>query len=323
MIDLVLGGPDMSGTSTQVKDLVDHLRAKDMTIKDLSGTEIDALFHAQDFLQYNQGHETLRSFVTDTGRLSDALHTFNQAVIEYLGALQVASCVDNGITAYIDPNSADVWVMEEPTRRSSGQVCRVIEQNRSKFKPNNFDEENEAFSNLFKINPMAAAYAHQAYRTDEFLRFRGPLRDAGKIVIRSRSEESACYQIFHQTELPDGISLQDYIDLPGHEIAFGNPPTHIFVACAPENWTEKEYLELKRERSGNRTLDDHEVNAGYQLLVNKRYATEWIDELYQQGCESYGSTPPEITRFNLYDKPEVIKAQMTAKLDEILKAKEA
>ena len=77
--------------------------------------------------------------------------------------------MQNKVTSYIDPNSADVWIMEEPTKRGAGQVNRVIEQNRSAFN----DE----------LNPKAAAETHSVYRTDEFLRFRKPLRENNKIII--------------------------------------------------------------------------------------------------------------------------------------------
>lgn len=319
MIDLVLGGPDMSGTSTQVKDLVDNLRDRGMKIRDLRGNDNDTLFHAEVFSQYNEGYERRRDFLFDLDQHENATNTFRLILQDCELTNKVASCVRNDLDEYVNPNSADVWIMEEPPNRNGGQVCRVIEQRRSQYRPEGIDYQGKKFSNLFKINPIAAALAHQSYRTGEFMQFRGPLRDASKIIIRSRSEESACYQVFDKDLLPDGIGIEDYLSLPGHKVAFSKPPTDIFVACAHQGWTEKEYLELKRERSGDRTLDDHETNAAYQVMVNERYATDWIDNLYARGCEMYNSIPPEITRFNLYDSPKVIKEQMTAKLDEIMR----
>ena len=150
-------------------------------------------------------------------------HTkFFQNVNEFLSLggtnadLKIASCVQNKSSTYVDPETADAWIFEEPTKRGAGQVNRTIEQHRSQYGSS--------------IDPIAAAYCHQVYRIDEFLRFREPLRKAGKIIIRSRSEESACYQIRDKKALPHGIDEKTYLSLPGHKIAFANPPTHIFIA---------------------------------------------------------------------------------------------
>lgn len=194
--------------------------------------------------------------------------------------------------------------MEEPTKRGAGQLNRTIEQNRSQFG----DE----------MNSIAASLAHQAYRTDEFLRFRQVFREKNKIILRSRSEESACYQIFDSQFLKNGISMDDYLHLPGHKIAFNHTPTNIFVVCGPESWTTQDYLQLKSERSNGRAIDDYENNPEYQVLVNKRYASGWIDELYKKGCAMHGGTTPEITRFNIYDSKEQIKEKMISKLETIL-----
>ena len=65
MIDLVIGGPDMSGTSTQIKDLVDFFKSIGKIVKDISGTEIDALFHAEIFNEFNNNYLNLKEFLND------------------------------------------------------------------------------------------------------------------------------------------------------------------------------------------------------------------------------------------------------------------
>ncbi len=303
-LDLVIAGPDMSGTSTQIGDIVNYFKKKNLAVRDLRGTEIDALFHAEIFRLLNSKFSSVSElpehirnyFLFKTYKLMSGGGT-NQD-------LQIASCVRNNVTTYIDPNSADVWIMEEPTKRGAGQLNRTIEQNRSQFG----DE----------MNPIAAALAHQAYRTDEFLRFRKAFRGNNKIIIRSRSEESACYQILDSQFLQNGISMEDYLNLPGHKIAFKNSPTNIFVVCGPEDWTTQDYLKLKSQRSNGRAIDDYESNAEYQVLVNKRYASNWIDELYEKGCAIHGGIVPEITRFNIYDSKGQIKEKIISKLETIL-----
>lgn len=316
-VDLVIGGPDMSGTSTQVEDMMRYFENKGMFVRDIRGTEVDALFHVSLFEGINSGLKSFekfreKSWITDN---SEAITNFYGATTGLLfGAgtnqdLRVASMVENDVTTYVNPDSADVWVMEEPTKRGAGQVCRVIEQNRSKFGG--------------VINPTAAAEAHSVYRTDEFLRFREPLREKGKIIVRSRSEESGCYQIFDEKSLPNGVSRDYYLNLSGHNVAFANPPSDIFVVCGSGNWTERDYLDLKRERSGkDRTEDDHEADAGYQVLVNRRYATDWLEGLYEEGCGRFGAAVPRITRFSIYDSKAEIREKMNSKLEEIMESRD-
>ncbi|MBN2892031.1 MAG: hypothetical protein JXL97_09200, partial [Bacteroidales bacterium] len=132
-LDLVIAGPDMSGTSTQINDIIKFLESKNLKVKDLRGTEIDALFHAEKFSEinsyYNSIHEMPRDlqayFLIKAQNLMSGGGT-NQD-------LQIASCIKNNVTTYINPDSADAWIMEEPTKRGAGQVNRTIEQNRSKF----------------------------------------------------------------------------------------------------------------------------------------------------------------------------------------------
>ncbi|MBR9683059.1 hypothetical protein GOV03_00790 [Candidatus Woesearchaeota archaeon] len=310
-IDLVIGGPDMSGTSTQIDDIVDFFQLEGKVVRDLRGNEIHALFHAQIFSEYNSDYLNLEQFLTskEVGTEEKKEFIFKASSLLIAGDrnrdLKIASFLKNGVSTYIDPDSAEVWIMEEPTKRGAGQVNRTIEQQRTKYGS--------------ELDPVAAAYAHQAYRIDEFLRFRNVLRGKNKIIVRSRSEESACYQVHDQKVLPTGISREQYLSLPGHKIAFGNPPTHLFIVCASSSWTREEYVLLKKERSEGRLIDDHEANVDYQLLVNRRYTTNWLEELYVEGQKMYGAKVPEITRFDIYASKQQIKKQMLDQLGFILR----
>ena len=141
MIDLVIGGPDMSGTSTQIQNTIEFFQQRGKKVRDISGTEIDALFHADIFSVINKIHPNLKSFLQDERIFQETKTGFlYQAHLLLAGLdrgtnmdLKVASMVENDISTYIDPNAADVWVMEEPTKRGAGQVNRVIEQNRSRW----------------------------------------------------------------------------------------------------------------------------------------------------------------------------------------------
>ncbi len=309
MIDLVISGPDMSGTGTQVNNTVEQFKYLGKKVRDIRGTEIEALFHADIFDGVNENYLNLKEFLADSIDEYLKKELVFQANKLLIGGgtnedLKIASFTKNDVSTYINPHKADVWVMEEPTKRGSGQVNRSIEQQRTKYGSS--------------LDATAAAYSHQVYRIDEFLRFRKVLREENKIIIRSRSEESACYQIFDQEFIPNGISRQEYINLPGHKISFANPPTHIFIVCANENWSKEQFLELKRERSGGRLIDDHEANVNYQLLVNKRYSTNWIDEFYAEACGIHGSQPPVIIKFDIYDTRDEIKRKMSEKINSIL-----
>jgi hypothetical protein len=323
-VDLVIGGPDMSGTSTQVQNAIEYSQGQGKIVRDIRGTEIDALFHSREFQKEVRMHSSkiyldFSQFLVRAERWQQSKVSLSSpnAFLKYVNKLlsgggtnqdlRVASMIKNNVSTYIDPNSADVWIMEEPSKRGAGQVCRALEQNRSEYGD--------------QMNPIAAAETHSVYRTDEFLRFRKPLRENGKIIIRSRSEESACYQIFDKDHLPNGVPIQYYLNLAGHKVAFANPPSHLFVVCGPENWTEKDYLEMKRERSGvGRFEDDHERNAPYQVLINRRYTTDWLDNLYKEGCSRTGADIPTITRFDIYDSKSEIKRKMNLELEKILAA---
>jgi len=308
-IDLVIGGPDMSGTSTQINVLIDYFKSIGKRVKDISGTEIDVLFHAEIFREYNDNYLNLKEFLLDKDvsedKKKELVYKANDLLLglSLKPDLRISSMVQNDITTYIDPESADVWVMEEPVRRGSGQTVRTLENNRSQYNS--------------EIDQISISFSHQVYRVDEFYRFRRILREKNKIILRSRSEESACYQINDAKLLPNGISKSVYVRLPGNKIAFSNPPTHIFIACSL-NMTKEQYVEAKLKRGEGRLLDDLEQNAEYQVLVNKRYSTDWLDNLYKETCEKYKSQMPEIIKFNMFDSKEAIKEQMQAKLKTIL-----
>jgi len=287
-IDLVICGPDMSGTSTQIEDTIEFFQKQNKIVRDMRGTEDSALFHAERFNLHNKNELSLDSFINKNNSVNSPVKLNLVYEISHLRngfygeqKLRIASMIKNDVTTYINLNSADVWIFEEPTHRGAGQDCRIVENNRSKFDS--------------KTDQIAIAMAHQSYRIAEFLKFRKPLREAGKIIIRSRSEESGCYQIFEKDLIKSGIIKTKYLNLPGHKIAFANPPTHLFIVCGPKDWTVKEYVKLKKERSKDRVIDDLENNAPYQVLVNKRYATDWLENLYQEGCNFHGGTIPKIT----------------------------
>ena len=309
-IDLVISGCDFSGTTTQLFGLADYLSSKNYKIRDLRGSEREAMFHSEAMKEFNQNYVGFGEFLND----NENTETRKQRAIEKLDNLmkltdfKISSMVHNEISEYINPNSADVWIMEEPTRRGAGQTVRGFELYRSQFGS--------------EMNPISAALAHQAYRSEEFYRFRKILREEKKIIIRSRSEESACYQIRDEENLPDGILREQYLSLPGHEIAFGNPPTHIFLVVGPADWKPIDYATLKGQRCGSRVLDDHEKNFGYQIMVNRRYATNWIENLYEEGCKMHNGKFPEITRFDIYDSKEQIMDKMISKLESVLKSQE-
>ncbi len=326
MIDLVIGGPDMSGTSTQIVYVVDYLKQLGKRVKDIRGTEIDVLFHAEIFNEYNAGYVSLKEFLLDKNvsdeKKKEFVYKANDVLIGLSEKpdLRIASMVRNDITSYIDPDKADVWVMEEPVRRGAGQTVRTLELNKSQYGA--------------ETDQISSGFSFQVCRVDEFYRFRKVLREKDKIIIRSRSEESACYQINDANNLKLGISKNLYIQLPGNKIAFSFPPTHIFIVCGPENWTKDQFLlttddsklvlekyrDFRNKRSESRNnLDDFESNIDYQLFVNKRYAGKWIDNLYVDACKKYNSKMPEIIKFRIFDTKEGIKQKMEAKMKEILR----
>lgn len=324
MIDLVVCGPDMSGTSTQVNDIVAFFKSLGKRVRDIRGTEVDALFHAEIFKEHNENYICLKDFLKDSSvsedKKKDFIYKANNLLFGIGSSpdLKIASLVKNDITTFVDPDSADVWIMEEPVRRGSGQTVRTLENNRSQYNS--------------ETDQVSVSFSHQVYRIDEFYRFRKILREKDKIVIRSRSEESACYQIADQKHLKFGIAKAVYVRLPGNKIAFTYSPTHLFVVCGPESWTKdqyllvtedkelvpQKYLGFRQKRGDGRLLDDLEKDVDYQLLINKRYASRWLDNLYKEACKKYNSKVPEIVRFKIYDKKEIIRRQMETKLKQIM-----
>jgi hypothetical protein len=172
-----------------------------------------------------------------------------------------------------------------------------------------------------EMNQTSAAVTHSVYRKEEFLRFRGSLRERGKIIIRSRSEESACYNVFDKDHIQSGIQLYQYLTLPGHRFAFGHPPTHLFVVCGKEDWTEEDIIRLRKERAQGRRLDDYEKDLQGQLLVNKRYASDWLEQLYEQGCGMHGSNNPQIYRFDIMLSKEEMRDAMHEQLELITRSR--
>ncbi len=303
----------MSGTSTQITGIINYFKSRGKVVRDARGTEMDLLFHAEVFKKYNKDFISLKEFLDskkftekDKSKLIFEIYSLLSGYKKDRG-LMVGSFKKNKVTTYINPDSADVWVLEEPTKRGAGQVNRVIEQNRSVY---DFEET---------IDGNSAALCHQAYRIDEFYRIRKILRESNKIIIRSRSEESACYQIYDKIENPKGINLRQYLSLPGNRLAFKYPPTHLFVVCGPENWDKKEYQKFKASRAKGRVLDDYESDEGYQLFVNRRYASGWLEELYRNACKENNFGTPKIYRFDIYASKECIMLDMKNKLDKIIK----
>src|SRR5690606_38976510 len=130
-LDLVICGPDMSGTSTQIKGLIKYFRSLEMKVRDLRGTEIDALFHSKKFQDslskswIKENYSNFQEFLKEVKECQPVTTVDPQNLLFYANELlsgggtnqdlRVASMVNNSITTYVDPNSADVWVMEEPT----------------------------------------------------------------------------------------------------------------------------------------------------------------------------------------------------------------
>jgi len=318
-LDIVVCGPDMSGTSTQIDDLISYFASKKMKVRDIRGSEMDLLFHADVFKEYNKSFISLKAFLDSSDFRQEEKSKLLLEIYSLISGykkesdLWVGSFKKNRITTYINPNSADVWIMEEQTKRGSGQTSRVIDINRGSY---DFQE-----LGLPIIDGYSAALTHQAYRIDEFFRVRKILRENNKIIIRSRSEESACYQIYDEKNNVNGIKIEDYIALPGHKVAFRFPPTHLFIVCGPENWDKEDYLKLKTVRSNGRILDDYELNTDYQLLVNNRYASNWLDNFYKEGCAiNKAEYTPEISRFSIFGTKEDIRKKMYVKLDEMIKS---
>ena len=303
-LDIVISGPDMSGTSTQIRDVIGYFEGKGLVVRDLRGREFDAQFHAERFKVINKEFFSLESFEESMFAIKNdaAVYDFYREA----RSLPMASCVKNDVSTYIDPSSADVWILEEPTHRSP---LRLVDMNMSKFHSSH--------------DPSAQSYSYGVDRYHEYYRFRKPLLEAGKIVVRSRSEESAAYQVRDEEHLPGGLPHDGYLNIPGNALGFKSAPTDIFVVHAPIDWSADEYRRLKEERSDGRDLDDHEMNIPYQLLVNRRYGSRWLEDLYEQASSLHGGAVPRIHRIPMYDekrKPaskEVIREQVWGILEDV------
>src|SRR3989344_4415639 len=155
-LDVVICGPDMSGTSTQIKGIISFFNSINYKVRDLRGTELEALFHAEKFKEFNEGYSNL-SKISENKKKEFLFEAYSlMSGFKRESDLMVASCVKNNVSTYINPALADVWILEEPTKRGSGQVNRAIEQNRSEY-----GEE---------LDGVSAAITHSVYRIDEFLR---------------------------------------------------------------------------------------------------------------------------------------------------------
>ncbi|MFP4523498.1 MAG: hypothetical protein ACLFNM_03055 [Candidatus Woesearchaeota archaeon] len=299
ILDIVICGPDYSGTSTQVGDAIQFLKQQGLRVKDLRGNEVDAFFHTEQFQKLYSKFTSLK----DAENFYPAPNLRDYFRSE-LRRGNIAAAVKAKNFSHINPNSADVFVMEEPTYRGSGMDIRSSLLYASQLKS--------------EISPTTKAQAYAFDRLKEYNRFRKFFRKAGKIILRSRSEESACYQIFDKDYLKDGIAQRDYLSLEGNKVAFANPPTHIISVSGKEDWTIKDMIALREERNKNRDADDHEKDPHFQLMINKRYANHWLDNLYQSGCPK-DTALPQIDKLYIKDSRKNIRLQIEGILDSALK----
>jgi len=293
MLDVVIAGPDMSGTTTQIQDAIDFFLSRSLYVRDMRGSDIDALFHAERFNAFNAIHTSLEAFLNDpnVSRATKEKLMFDLGI--EIRKMEVASFVENSRTNFVNPNKANVWVFEEPPKRGSGIYCRVFEQNRGEFQA--------------KRDPVAEAHSHADYRVFEYFAYRRILRELEKIILRSRSEESRTYQQYDKDFLPDGIPGCDYDKLPGHKIAYFAAPTHVLIGHGPTDWSREDYLKFKQERTRERLPDGFEEDFERQLLVNRRYAqVGWLETVYRNACKKYHGIEPRIIRFDMrMSMPEI------------------
>ena len=108
-IDLVISGCDFSGTSTQIAGIMDYLKSQGKVVRDLRGSETDAMFHAHSIMPYNKVHSSLNEFLNDP-RVHPLII---QAVLNDINKLTrkngfgISSMVENDVSEYINPWSAD------------------------------------------------------------------------------------------------------------------------------------------------------------------------------------------------------------------------
>ncbi len=320
-LDIVVGGPDHSGTSTQIKDIIKYFQNKGLRVKDLRGTEIDILFHRQteyikSFIKIRQGGmkkqlvfdnlnlKSLEKFVKEH-KLDILQKEVYKRIMEDLKTKKTPSMIKNDVSLYLNPNLADVWVMEEPSKIQVGSAIRSGILYASKFRQ--------------KYTKYEEALAYALDRKLSYELFRKPLLDAGKIILRSRSEESLLYQLYDKKLNPKGPKMKKAIDIEGNALAFENPTDYLFIVSGLERkWTLKDAKKLA-ERGKGKILDDKELNLDYQRLVGERYAQSMLEKMYSKAEKKFGSMAPQIHRFDIWKTPEEIKKDMYTVLDTIVK----
>ncbi|MGM5480326.1 MAG: hypothetical protein ACQESC_02595 [Nanobdellota archaeon] len=327
-LDIVVSGFDRSGTSTQITGIINHFQEKyDANVKDFRGTENAVLFHTphiQDIIKrhdLSQKHISWKTFLLDNNIPS----TLKQEIsFEYAKMMEGVESKDNSlkkanidlkIGAIVDDNEYftaipldfDVGVFEEPSKRSAGVDSRKTEQKMSSFKRSG--------------TPREALDAHSVYRKSEFLQFRKPLREANKIIVRSRSEESTlAYQFFDEKVLENGISEEEFLSKAGiSKYALVNPPTHAFIVCGPEDMTKEDLKKLYASREDGRVADDYEKDLDYQLMVNKRYASGFVEKMYEKFSKQFNTKKPEFIYLSLYDNIETINKKIGDNIERMVK----
>ncbi|MGM5481737.1 MAG: hypothetical protein ACQESE_05005 [Nanobdellota archaeon] len=328
-IDIGVSGFDRSGTSTQINGIINHLETKyDLRVKDFRGSENAALFHADKFMHYINGHRSLKEFLLDNSvpvdhkqHLAFEFMKLLEGVYEDNGTyvfrkadmdMKVAAINDDEKNyTKISPDFLDVGVFEEPSKRTAGVSSRKTELKMS------------AFDRL--ITPYENLIAHSVYRKDEFLRFREKLRQMNKIIVRSRTEESTiAYQFKDENVLSNGSTLEQFMSMPGiTEYALKYPATHLFIVCGPENMTLDNLKEIYSSRDDGRIQDDHEKNLDYQLLVNNRYASGFVERMYEKLCPQVGSQKPEFIYLDLKDNIPTMNKKIASHLDRIIEENKA
>ncbi len=316
-LDIVICGPDHSGTSTQINDSIEFFKNKNLVVKDLRGGEFNALFHRQSEFIYDKlkfccsEDEVKKSIVNydsfvkfaNEKKVTNLIREVDEKIIKDLRSNKPSSMVDNGICNFINPDYADVWVMEEPSKRGVGFAIRNLLMYASSFNQY-YDKKEEA-------------YAYSLDRKVEFDLYRKVLRDEGKIILRSRSEESLLYQLHDREIIRDGYLLSEAISLPGNKNAFMNGPDHLLVVAGKDGWTLSDAEKLAL-RGTNKVLDDFEQDIPRQALVGRRYASSDLEDMYAQANIFFGSKIPSFHRFDIWKSKGEIRDEMNSVLEKIL-----
>jgi hypothetical protein len=90
------------------------------------------------------------------------------------------------------------------------------------------------------------------------------------------------------------------------------------VAHGPDNWTVADMTAFAEKRMGGRLRDDYEKDADYQLLINKRYATDSLENLYRVGTKLHHGIMPTFIRFDMTKPKNLLQIEMTRALNKIL-----